>query len=298
MELEAGTTAVVTGAASGIGAALAHRFADAGMNVVLADVDDDGLATVSAELGAKGVETLIRHVDVSQADEVTSLADAAVERFGSVKVVCNNAGVAPQADAWFGPLSTWEWVIGVNYLGVVNGIRAFLPHLVLGGGGHIVNTASLAGLYPGLDPIYDSTKHAIVAVSESLYKAMAMAELPVGVSVLCPGWVNTAINRSDRSWPDRLGEKPPKAATAQVMAPYLDVALAEGLTPAAVAEEVVQALAAEDFWIFPHKSWMPMVVRRWEDIAEGLNPSMPEQLPGMPPSEQIAAEVRAALGLA
>ena len=297
MELKAGTTAVVTGAASGIGAALAHRFADAGMNVVLADVDDAGLATVSAALEAKGVETLIRHVDVSQADEVEALATASVERFGSVQVVCNNAGVAPQADAWFGPISAWEWVVGVNYWGVVHGVRAFLPHLVMGGGGHIVNTASLAGLYPGFDPIYDSTKHAVVAVSESLYKSMTMAELPVGVSVLCPGWVNTGINRADRNWPDRLGEKPPPAATAEVMMPHLDRALAEGMTPAAVAEEVALALEADRFWVFPHKTWMPMVIQRWEDIAEGINPTPPEQLPGMPPSTQIAAEIRTALGL-
>lgn len=297
MELTAGTTAVVTGAASGIGAALAHRFADARMNVVLADVDDAGLAEVSAAIEEKGVETLVQHVDVSQPDEVTELANAAVERFGSVQVVCNNAGVATVGDPWFGPLSSWEWVIGVNYLGVVNGVRAFLPHLALGGGGHIVNTASIAGLFPGVDPIYDSTKHAVVALTEGLYNAMQLAGLPIGVSVLCPGWVNTGIGDADRNWPDRLGEPPPAAPTAQILQPMLARALAEGLTPAAVADLVATAIEDDRYWIFPHPDWMPMVTRRWDDIAEGLNPNPPEEVPGLPPRAQIIAEVRTALGL-
>lgn len=297
MELEAGTTAVVTGAASGIGAALAHRFADAGMNVVLADVDDDGLAGVSAALEAKGVQTLVRHVDVSQADEVTALADASIERFGRVHVVCNNAGVAPFSDPWLGPLSSWEWVVGVNYWGVVHGVRAFLPHLVLGGGGYIVNTASIAGLSPGFDPIYDSTKHAVVALTEGLYRAMQMAGLPVGVSVLCPGWVNTGIGEAERNWPDRLGERPAAAASAEIMQPLLARALAEGLTPAAVADLVATSIEDDRYWIFPHPDWMEFVVRRWDGIAEGINPLPPTQIPGMPPMDEIVTQIRTSLGL-
>lgn len=297
MKLEAGGTAVVTGSASGIGAALAHRFADAGMNVVLADVDDDALASVSAALEAKGVATLVRHTDVSLESDVNELATAAAERFGRINLVCNNAGVGTRSDPWFGPLSAWEWVIGVNYLGVVHGVRAFLPHLVLGGGGHIVNTASLAGLTPGIDPIYDSTKHAVVGLTEGLYNAMRVAGLPVGVSILCPGWVNTGIADADRNWPDRLGDRPAAGAASDVMEPHLRRALAEGLTPAAVADLVATAVEDDRYWIFPHADWMPLLTRRWDGIAEGINPTPPDQVPGMPPMEQIAQEVRAALGL-
>ena len=297
MKLEQGTTAVVTGAASGIGAALAHRFADAGMNVVLADVDDAGLAATAEALKAKGVETLIRHTDVSQADEVSALADASVERFGRLHVVCNNAGVAATVDPWMGPLSSWEWVVGVNYWGVVHGVRAFLPHLVMGGGGHIVNTASIAGLMPGFDPIYDSTKHAVVALTEGLYHAMRAAALPIGVSALCPGWVNTGIGDSGRNWPDRLGELPPRSQSAQVTLPHLHRALAEGLTPAAVADLVASSIEEDRYWVFPHPDWMGMLTQRWDGIAEGINPINAAQIPGMPPMEQMAAEVRASLGL-
>ncbi len=295
MELEPGATAVVTGAASGIGAALARRFADAGMNVVLADVDEAGLGAVAAEIAAKGVEALVVRTDVSQADEVTALASAALEQFGRVHVVCNNAGVAPMADPWMGPLSTWEWVIGVNLWGVVHGIRAFLPHLVLGGGGHIVNTASLAGLFPGFDPIYDATKHAVVGLSEGLHHQLRSAGLPVGVSVLCPGWVNTGIADSVRNWPDRLGARPEPGPAAAIVQPHLARALAEGVTPAAVADLVADSIEANRYWVFPHPDWMGMVSLRWDQIGEGMNPERPEQMPGMPPVEQIVAEIQASL---
>lgn len=295
MELEAGATAVVTGASSGIGAALAHRFADAGMNVVLADVDEAGLASVAAEVAAKGVDALVVRTDVSQADEVTALATAAVEQFGRIHVVCNNAGVAPMGDPWMGPLSTWEWVIGVNLWGVVHGIRAFLPHLVLGGGGHIVNTASIAGLFPGFDPIYDATKHAVVGLSEGLYNQVRMAGLPVGVSVLCPGWVNTGIADADRNWPDRLGARPEHTPASAIMRPHLARALAEGVTPAAVADLVATSIEEDRYWVFPHPDWMGMVTQRWDQITEGMNPEPPAQVPGMPPMEQIVAEIQASL---
>lgn len=295
MQLEQGQTAVVTGASSGIGAALAHRFADAGMNVVLADVDEAGLAAVAAEIATKGVEALVVRTDVSQAEEVTALADAAIEAFGRVHVVCNNAGVAPMADPWMGPLSAWEWVIGVNLWGVVHGVRAFLPHLVLGGGGHLVNTASIAGLFPGFDPIYDATKHAVVGLSEGLYNQLRAAELPVGVSVLCPGWVNTGIADSDRNWPDRLGARPDPTPSSAVMRPHLARALAEGVTPAAVADLVASSIEEDRYWVFPHPDWMDMVSLRWDQIGEGMNPEQPEQIPGMPPMEQMLAELRAAL---
>src|SRR5262245_26719075 len=167
MELAAGKVAVVTGAGSGIGRALAERFARSGLNIVLADVQVDALEKAAADVAALGVETLAVPTDVSVEAEVQALAAAALERFGAVHLVCNNAGVAGKADPWFGPLSAWQWVLGVNFWGIVHGIRAFLPHLVEGG--HIVNTASIAGLTPGFTPMYDASKHAVVAITEQLY---------------------------------------------------------------------------------------------------------------------------------
>ena len=204
MELTSGKVAVVTGAASGIGLALAERFARAGLNVVMADVEQPALQAASEKIAGLGGKTLAVPTDVSDEAAVNILAAAAVDRFGAVHVVCNNAGVASLADPWFGPLSAWKWVLGVNLWGVIHGIRAFLPVLAAQGEGHIVNTASVAGLVPGIGPSYDAAKHAVVAISEDLYQAMNVAMLPVGVSVLCPGWVRTSIAQADRNWSQSL----------------------------------------------------------------------------------------------
>ena len=185
MELGPGKVAVVTGGGSGIGLALANAFAAAGCSVVLADVQADALDRAAVEVGSHGGETLTVVTDVSKADQVEALAAATMERFGAVHVVCNNAGVGGAGDPWLGPIETWEWVMGVNFWGVVHGVRAFLPHLVMSGGGHIVNTASMAGLYPLTAAPYDASKHAVVALTEDLYSTMRDArdadrgELPV-----------------------------------------------------------------------------------------------------------------------
>ena len=214
MELREGQVAVVTGGGSGIGLALAERFAAAGLDLMLADVQEDALAEAAALVGRHGHRVETMRVDVSKQAEVQALVDATIERFGAVHVVCNNAGVGGAGDPWFGPIESWEWVMGVNFWGVVYGCRAFLPHLI--GGGHIVNTASIAGLMPGFAPPYDASKHAVVAVSEGLHHAMKMAGLPVGVSVLCPGWVNTKIIDSDRNYPAEFGPPPEADAAAEV----------------------------------------------------------------------------------
>ena len=172
MELTSGKVAVVTGAASGIGLALAERFARAGINVVMADVEQPALQAASEKIAGLGGRALAVPTDVSDEAAVNTLAAAAVDRFGAVHVVCNNAGVASLADPWFGPLSAWKWVLGVNLWGVIHGIRAFLPVMAAQAEGHIVNTASVAGLVPGIGPSYDATKHAVVAISEDLYQAM------------------------------------------------------------------------------------------------------------------------------
>lgn len=296
MELQREQVAVVTGAGSGIGLALAERFASAGLNVVAADVQADALASASGTIAAHGVDVHTVRCDVSKADQVAALAQETLDRFGSVHVVCNNAGVAAQADPWFGPVSAWEWVMGVNFWGVVHGCRAFLPHLA--GGGHIVNTASIAGLYPGFSPAYDASKHAVVAMSEGLYNMVTMAGLPVGVSVLCPGWVRTQIMDADRNWPEELGEKPEPAPTTAIVGHHVRRAIAEGATPAFIADAVADAVTSGRFWVIPQQDFLDLVVRRWDTIAERQNPSRTEAPPGMPPQEQILAELMAGLGVA
>jgi len=296
MELAPGKVAVVTGAASGIGLALAERFARAGLSVVLADVDEPGLSRAQDVVSAHGVETLVVPTDVSAEAAVQTLADATLERFGAVHLVCNNAGVATMADPWFGPTSSWEWLIGVNLWGVVHGIRAFLPHLVGGGEGHIVNTASMAGLVPGIGAQYDATKHAVVALTEDLYVTLHQAGIPVGVSVLCPGWVRTGIMDAVRNWPDHLGEAPPEGFGADIVGGHVRRAVAEGLTPDAVADLVADSVTGERFWVFPHPDWIDMAELRWATVVDGRNPSGMGDVPGLPPSDQISAEVLASLG--
>src|SRR5262245_13742651 len=201
MELGSGTVAVVTGAASGIGLALADAFAATGCSVVLADVETAALESARRRIAGAGVDTLAVPTDVSKREQVEALAAQTIERFGHVNVLCNNAGVAGGGDPWFGGVESWEWVIGVNFWGVVHGVRTFLPHLIASGRAHVVNTASIAGLYPGFSPAYDASKHAVVALSEGLYDAMTTSGLPVGVSCLCPGWIRTHILDSTRNWP-------------------------------------------------------------------------------------------------
>ena len=280
MKLEAGKVAVVTGAASGIGLALAERFATSGMHLVLADVDEAGLTAAAAQLGALGVDTLTVPTDVSDEAAVQALAVATMERFGAAHVVCNNAGVAAKGDPWWGPLSTWQWVIGVNLWSVVHGVRAFLPILTEQGEGHFVNTASMAGLLPGASAPYDATKHAVVAISEDLFIGMQQLGSPIGVSVLCPGWVRTNIVDSDRNWPAELGEKAPSTPVTDMIFDVLRNVINEGMPPAVVADKVADAIEAEKFWVLPHPEFVDLAVRRWHDIAEGVNPRPSLDIPG------------------
>jgi NAD(P)-dependent dehydrogenase (short-subunit alcohol dehydrogenase family) len=183
----------------------------------------------------------------------------------------------------------------VNLWGVIHGVRAFLPILIGQGEGHIVNTASIAGLAPGIGPVYDASKHAVVALTEDLYTMMQMAGLGVGVSVLCPGWVRTSIVDSERNWPARLGESPPRAMAAEVLLPHYQRAVDEGTPPALVAERVAEAIGSGTFWILPHPEFVEMAERRWQRIAKGENPEVLGDLPGLPPAEQIAAELQQAM---
>ena len=298
MELGAGKIAVVTGAGSGIGFALANALASAGCSIVLADVQDDALERATAKIGELGVDTLAVRTDVSKVEQVEALAQATIDRFGAVHIVCNNAGVAGGGDPWLGPIDGWEWTMGVNFWGVVYGMRTFLPHIVMSGGGHIVNTASMAGLYPGFAPAYDASKHAVVAVTESLYHNMQMAGLPVGVSCLCPGWVKTGIIDSDRNWPAEFGPRPEVDPIAEISRNYVGRAIDEGTQPGVIADLVVDAITSDRFWVLPHPDFLEIAMKRFMSIGEGANPVAPEETPGLPPRSQLIAEVMAAMAAA
>jgi len=294
MELTAGKVAVVTGAASGIGLALCERFAQTEMAVVLADVEEEALCAAADKISALGVDTLAVQADVSHASAVQVLAEATLDHFGAVHLVCNNAGVAARGEPWAGPLAAWEWVIGVNLWGVIHGIRTFLPHLAASGG-HIVNTASIAGLLPGFGPAYDASKHAVVAISEDLYVELTTAGIPVGVSVLCPGWVNTGILDAQRNWPTHLGTRPPDNPTLAVVERHYRRAIDEGYTPAYVADEVAKAVTEDRFWVIVGDEFLDLAVQRWHRIADRLDPQPPEETPGLPPRSEILDELAAAM---
>lgn len=296
MELGNDTVAVVTGGGSGIGLALANAFAAQGCSIVIADVQQDALDAASTSIaGEHGVDVLAVRTDVSEVEEVDALAAATMERFGRVNVLCNNAGVAGLGDPWFGGIESWRWVMGVNFWGVVHGIRAFLPHIAASGAGHIVNTASMAGLIPGFSPAYDASKHAVVAISEGLYSTLDTAGLPIGVSCLCPGWIRTGILESDRNWPDGLGAKPTVDAAGEVARKHVGRAIAEGMQPAAVADRVVDAVRSGRYWVFPNPEFVEIAMDRFQTIGEGIDPQPIEQMPGLPPRSQIVAEVMEAL---
>ncbi len=249
-----GRVAVVTGAASGIGRALAARFAGEGMRVVLADIDGAAVRELGETLRPAAVAQV---TDVSDEESVHALADRAYEAFGAVHLLCNNAGVAARGGqpVWETAAADWDWVLGVNLLGVVHGIRAFVPRMLAqGGDAHIVNTASLAGLvsFAG-GGAYGASKHAVVTLSEQL--ALELHELgpSIGVSVLCPGLVRTPM-------------------TAQL-------GFEGGIDPEVVAGHVVEAIREERFWVLTHPEWTDLVRVRCTGIIEGTAPQAPAPSP-------------------
>ena len=273
-----GSVAVVTGAASGIGRALSERFASEGMRVVLADIEADALEATRAELAGAGHEVLAVRTDVTQADSVQQLAERAVEAFGKVHVVCNNAGVFAGGRTWEAPLSDYEWVMGVNIMGVVHGLRSFVPLLLEHGEpGHVVNTASMAGVTSApLAGVYYMSKHAVMALSESLYHEMVQAETQVGVSVLCPELIHTAIARSERNRPHHLKRDDRVDPQREVVEGAIRELIHTGLDPSVMADRVVDAMRENRFYILSEEggSWRQACEERLEDIRLQRNPTL------------------------
>src|SRR5262245_21844242 len=250
MEQLRGKTAVITGGASGMGRAFADRFAAAGMRVVLGDIEEPALARAVDELKAAGAEAMGVRTDVAELADVETLRDRALDAFGVVHVVCNNAGVAG-GSVIDSPIEAWRWVLGVNLWGVIHGCHTFLPLLLEQDEGHVVNTASIAGLAgaAGLG-VYCTTKFGVVGLSDSLFQDLAARESNVGVSVLCPGFVNTRIFESHRNMPDPVPSAvPPDPGTDEVTRTVVWF----GIPPADVAELVLAAVREKRFFVLPHE---------------------------------------------
>jgi NAD(P)-dependent dehydrogenase (short-subunit alcohol dehydrogenase family) len=271
-----GKVAVITGAASGIGRAVADRCAQEGMKVVLAGINRANLAQAEEELKGTGATVLSVPTDVSKARDVEALARKTLDALGSIHLLFNNAGVGAGTTVWESTVADWEWVIGVNLWGVIHGIRVFVPIMLRQDTEcHIVNTASILGLVSGPGSgVYKVTKHGVVSVPETLACELAGRGARIGVSVLCPGWVNTRIVDSARNRPPDL-QNPLAPVSPEVEAAYharREAALA-GMSPQLVANHVFQAIRTQQFYILTHPDQQPWIQKRMEDILGQRNPA-------------------------
>jgi NAD(P)-dependent dehydrogenase (short-subunit alcohol dehydrogenase family) len=256
---------------------MAERFAQEGMKVVLADVEVEALAKTEASMKASGGTVLAVRTDVSQARDVEVLAQKALEFFGAVHLLCNNAGVGTFAAIWESTVAEWEWVIGVNLWGVIHGVRVFVPIMLEQDTEcHIVNTASMAGLIsgPGLGA-YKVTKHAVVTLSETLYHELAERGAKVNVSVLCPGVVSTRIMESARNRPGHVPTTEPRDPASAARLEALRQRVAAAMPPGQVADAVFGAIRKNQFYILTHPDWQAPVRSRMEDILQGRKPTRP-----------------------
>jgi NAD(P)-dependent dehydrogenase (short-subunit alcohol dehydrogenase family) len=275
--------AVITGGASGFGREFANIGAKLGMKLVLADVQQDALDKTRAELEAQGAQVLAMRCDVRKAEEVQKLADATMEKFGAVHLVFNNAGVGSGGLVWENSIADWEWVLGVNLWGVVHGVRTFTPLMLEcakkepGYEGHIVNTASMAGILnaPNMG-IYNVSKHAVVSLSETLYQDLQLIKAPIGASVLCPYFVPTGISKSERNRPDDVKETAAPTASQKAQQVVSEKAVSSGKVSAAdVAQRTFDAIRDGQFYIYSHPHALGNVQTRMEDILQMRNPSDP-----------------------
>ena len=277
-----GKTAVITGAGSGFGLACARIGASLGMQLVLVDVQQDALDAASAELQAAGAQTMAFRLDVSNAAQMEAMAASVKARFGAPHLVFNNAGVGSGGLIWENTTKDWEWVLGVNVMGVVHGVRVFTPMMLEAAAqdpvwqGHIVNTASMAGLLtaPNMG-IYNVSKHAVVALTETLYQDLHLVTDQVSASVLCPYFVPTGISQSHRNRPSDLAADKPTASQLIGQA-QSDKAVSSGKVSAAdVAQKVFDAVASDQFYIYSHPHALGNVQSRMEAIVQGHNPPDP-----------------------
>jgi NAD(P)-dependent dehydrogenase (short-subunit alcohol dehydrogenase family) len=273
-----GRVAVVTGGASGIGRGLAERFAEEGMKVALADIEEKALREAEAEMREKGADVIGVVTDVSKPEQVENLAQQTLDAFGAVHIVCNNAGVvggsAGFGRTWESTLQDWQWILGVNLWGVINGVRTFLPIMLeRGDEGHVVNTSSFAGLMGG-GGIYGVTKQAVVALSESLFSELKVAEAKIGVSVLCPAWVKTALADAARNRPAELANvaAPPPDAKAAAAEQMIRSFLDGGLPTSEIADQVVEAIREEKLYILTHQDMDDILRVRFDNILARRNP--------------------------
>ena len=280
----AGKTAVLTGAGSGFGLECARIGARLGMNLVLADVQQDALDRAAAELEAAGAQVLALRTDVSKAAEVEALGAATLARFGAPHLVFNNAGVGSGGLVWENTAQDWEWVFGVNVMGVAHGVRVFTPLMLAAAAkdpqwrGHIVNTASMAGLVnPPNMGVYNASKHAVVSLSETLYQDLALVTDQISASVLCPYFVPTGIAMSHRNRPREEGARADKPSKSQMIAHAMLNKAVEGgkVTAAEVAQRVFDAVSARQFYIYSHLDALAGVQTRLQDVLQGRNPTDP-----------------------
>ena len=264
---------VITGGAAGIGRAMAQRFADSGAKLVLADVEAAVLAKTEQHFLDFGVDVVAEICDVSDSDAVDALADAAMGRFGAVHVICNNAGVGNGGNSWEIPLDEWKWVIDVDLWGVIHGIHTFVPLIIASGGGHVINTASAAGLgsTPFMGP-YNVAKHGVVTLSETMYHELQMSHPEVGVSVVCPGWVKTGIASSERNRRGGARATGAGSGAGEMVGDIVGGLVANGLEAADVAEQVYDAVINDRFYVLTHPDWNSGHLDRVQRIVDGENP--------------------------
>ncbi|MHA6824091.1 SDR family oxidoreductase [Ralstonia pseudosolanacearum] len=283
MKQFAGGVAVITGGASGFGKEFARLGAGLGMKLVLADIQQDALDAAVAEFRAQGVEVIGVRVDVSREADVQALADAAIGAFGKVNLLFNNAGVGAGGLIWENSQQDWDWVLGVNLHGVIHGVRIFTPLMLAEAAkdpsyaGHIVNTASMAGLLnaPAMG-IYNVSKHAVVALTESLYQDLSLVTEQIRCSVLCPYFVPTGITQSHRNRPQDLANVAPPTRSQLVAQAMTDKAVSAGKVSAEqVGQMTFDAIRDERFYIYSHPHALAPVQHRFEDIVSQRNPSDP-----------------------